>query len=263
MSTKADVLHDISKNGWIFNRIQPLFNSALEENLSSGKSISSTLQLTLHKYLNIHFSNNDCEMKFVGSSNFKNPSDFGRLGKKIYSGGKEGIFTEYDKALVTETITHIKSKHNELESTISAVFKGFFRISGGNFCGASHPHAFGMYFVGDKFFKLSLAERSLSLIHELAYQELFLVQLLDRLVESSADFNLVHAPYQGKSRPPIGRLHSMAALSRMIQFSKLFNGNGVTLMEKFNETKNLFQKGELTPYGLELVEAYSTGIQKL
>jgi hypothetical protein len=68
------------------------------------------------------------------------------------------------------------------------------------FRGASHPH-----FLSSLFLQLKPEDTKfdflVSLIHEAAHQELFLVNFVDRLVNEKFDHNLIHAPYQNKVRP--------------------------------------------------------------
>ena len=70
----------------------------------------------------------------------------------------------------------------------------------------------------------------------------------------SNDFNLVHAPFQKRARPPIGRLHAAHALFRMQQFEKLAGIKASThhavLMR---ETASTFAPGELTEVAKLLV----------
>ena len=88
----------------------------------------------------------------------------------------------------------------------------------------------------------------------IAHQELFLINLLDRLVNQPFDYNEVHAPFQGTKRPPIGRLHSMWALYRMVQFQKIQNEVDYKYRELLVKNVEAFEDQELTPFGKKLVE---------
>lgn len=134
------------------------------------------------------------------------------------------------------------------------------------FRGASHPH-----FLGSLFLHISPSDSIfdflVSLIHESAHQELFLINFTDRLVNEKYDFNLIHAPYQNKARPPIGRLHSLHALFRMIQFVVNFDPHNEKLpffISKFNQNINSFALNELTEFGAflkrEVYEPFSEQI---
>jgi HEXXH motif-containing protein len=98
---------------------------------------------------------------------------------------------------------------------------------------------------------------AVSVVHELAHQELFLMNLLDRLVNQPFDYNEIHAPFQGTKRPPIGRLHSyVGACTVWFSFKKYKTGETdqkyqELLTDKISEA---FEDQELTPFGKKLVE---------
>jgi hypothetical protein len=126
-----------------------------------------------------------------------------------------------------------------------------FFLRGVPFRGASHPHFLGSVFhcfrPNDSIFDFLV-----SLVHESAHQELFLINFIDRLINEEYDFNLIHAPYQNKERPPIGRLHSLHALFRMIQFAKIYdekNERVPFLVSKFRQNLYSFEQNELTHFG--------------
>ncbi len=134
------------------------------------------------------------------------------------------------------------------------------------FRGASHPH-----FLGSLFLHIEPSDSTfdflVSLIHESAHQELFLLNFTDRLVNEKYDFNLIHAPYQNKARPPIGRLHSLHALFRMIQFAMNFDPHNEKLpffISKFKQNIHSFAPEELTDFGSflkrEIYEPFSKHI---
>lgn len=123
------------------------------------------------------------------------------------------------------------------------------------FRSGSHPHAFGCVFFGERISEFSMPEVATSIVHEMAHQELFLFNLLDRLVQSEADFKLVHAPFQGTKRPTIGRLHSFYALFRMVEFQR---GAGIPSSRHSDmllATSETFEPNDLTDYGQRLVSA--------
>jgi hypothetical protein len=87
----------------------------------------------------------------------------------------------------------------------------------------------------------------------LAHQELFLVNLVDRLVNSSSDYALAHAPLQGTERPPIGRLHSAHALFRMRGLQKRAGWAHAETDRLLAETCRSFTGDDLTPLAEEIV----------
>lgn len=138
----------------------------------------------------------------------------------------------------------------QLTSLINKHFSDICVLSEINFQGASHPHFWGKIFINKN---LLSNNRSLTncLVHEMAHQELFLLNLIDRLTIEKFDSNLVYAPYQGIKRPPIGRLHSCHALFRMLQYR--FCENYSELHEKLRENiKNIYPY-EVTKFTKELI----------
>jgi hypothetical protein len=132
----------------------------------------------------------------------------------------------------------------------------FVLVNSPTYKSASHPHLFGLIYIDvDR----SIDEIAISIVHEFAHQELFLINLVDRLVNSESDFRLVHAPYQGTERPTIGRLHSAHALFRMTQFETKIGHPGLPEhLDKLKKTNASFQSGDLTPIGWKLIhEIYS------
>lgn len=106
--------------------------------------------------------------------------------------------------------------------------------------------------------RLDYKNLAVSIVHEMAHQELFLFNLLDRLVRTEADFNLVHAPFQGVVRPPIGRLHSLYALFRMVEFEKQAGLPHERHQQLVFDTIDSFKKFELTDFAKRLVQSIGT-----
>ncbi len=262
---QAIILERINNRSWIFDEIQPLYHSALQNRCGVVESTNkSTLQLALLAYSNIELkSSAQSELMFLDKSDFEMESNFETLASKVFEAGYARCFSSYEKKLISETFVFLEQKNFETYSIFKNVFHAFFRIEGGNFCGASHPHAFGTYFAGDLFFSLDIEERAMSLVHELAHQEFFLVQLIDRLVQEGADYNLAYAPLQGKPRPTIGRLHSLAALARMIDFSRIIDCDKNALEQKLDENVRSFSLTELTTFGHKIVKALSCRTSKI
>lgn len=142
-----------------------------------------------------------------------------------------------------------KSNGSQFASAIQAIAP----LGGADFGAASTPHLFGCIFVSQRWIEQPFEKRMTSLVHELAHQELFMVNLVDRLVNSSADYALAHAPLQGTMRPPIGRLHSAHALFRMRNFQREVGWESSESDRLLADTCRTFQPGELTPLASELV----------
>ena len=132
---------------------------------------------------------------------------------------------------------------------------GYCNLRNTTFRSASLPHAFGCIFFGELVWKSTASQIAVSIVHEMAHQELFLVNLVDRLVLGEADFKLVHAPLQGRLRPTIGRFHSLHALYRMIEFERIAGIECSRHVEQLLATAQTFGPNDLTEYGFSLVHA--------
>jgi hypothetical protein len=133
----------------------------------------------------------------------------------------------------------------------------YLKADGVHFRSASHPHLMGAIILGEKAFGQTNAGLATSIVHELAHQELYLLNLLDRLVIREFDFNQIHAPFQGRKRPPIGRLHSMWALYRMVRFQKVLGSSNERYKKLLKENCEAFDSQELTDFGKFLVSVTS------
>lgn len=150
-----------------------------------------------------------------------------------------------------DELTQLDQSHGcEFGKVVSAMVP----LEGSDFGAASTPRLLGCLFITRTWLELPFEKRMTSLVHELAHQELFVINLTDRLVNSDADFSLVHAPLQGAMRPPIGRLHAAHALYRMRQFQRRVGWPCQESERLLEETCGTFAQGDLTPFAAELVK---------
>lgn len=134
-------------------------------------------------------------------------------------------------------------------------------VENGEFKGASHPFFMGLLFLNYSKMKNENV-LAMSIVHELAHQELFLLNMLDRLVTNSSNPKLIHSPYQGKERPTIGRLHSAHALFRMIKAGKIKNDPSTNEHIRYlKDTIVTFNKDELTELGSYLIDIYKSEVE--
>ncbi len=147
----------------------------------------------------------------------------------------------------------IRENDNPLSLLLNKLIETFFKAENVHFRSASHPHLMGSIILSAKAIEQTTDQLAVSIIHEMAHQELYMLNLIDRLVVRKFDYNEIHAPFQGRNRPPIGRLHSMWALHRMLQFERKI---GVNLEKHANLLKQnckAFEVKELTEFGKILV----------
>lgn len=220
MSLSQRVLSELENGEWCIQSIAPSFRRRLEAGLQLDPSTKSLSAMCMGYYGKIHPNH----ILIPHLSETVEPMQLSADAKALI----EATFVkEYERSRVCEfevetrekleqAFKIIESANRNLSSLRKSTITGFLRVSGVNFRSASHPHIFGLILLGDGVREQTAQDLAVSVVHEMAHQELFLVNLLDRLVNEPWDYNQVHAPFQGMKRPPIGRLHSMWALYRMV-----------------------------------------------
>lgn len=125
--------------------------------------------------------------------------------------------------------------------------------------GASNPKAMGAIFLGHAQVQTARA-LAISIVHEMAHQELFGLNLVDPLVPKGSTQES-YSPFQGKARPPLGRLHSAHALYRMIGFEKIIAPELVSShQDLLASTIKTFAASDLTEFGHQLCHTIYTRV---
>jgi HEXXH motif-containing protein len=160
-----------------------------------------------------------------------------------------------DGSNVAAAVALVRAADPLLAKAFDEAIEGVVVVDEVAFHSASHPHAFGVIFLSAERCRSAPPEVAISLVHELAHQELFLVNLVDRLVREGSDHSLMHAPYQGKERPAIGRLHSAHALWRMTRFCEALGwGERVERYGGYlRQNIVAFRDGELTDFAARIL----------
>lgn len=162
-------------------------------------------------------------------------------------------FTHNESEKIELALNLIKSFDPLVNSLLSKIVTVFLKAENVHFRSASHPHLMGAIILSEKVVDQTIEGIAISIIHELAHQELYCLNLLDRLVVKSFDYNEIHAPFQGRKRPPIGRLHSMWALYRMVQFENKLGVSSEKHAGLLRKNCKAFESQELTDFGNFLV----------
>ncbi len=249
------VLDVISKGEWGHDLIAPQFKRKLKQELSS--SDDSLLSLSAQRYLDLNIKFNpqpDPEsLSFFHMGQGMREDAVLGLSRSISPEALLAEFTSEDRMLINKALSLIQRTWLEAYTSTISTFELLILLDKVSFRSGSTARAYGAVFLGMPFRAFSEGEAATALVHELAHHELFLVNLLDRLVVESQDNRLEYAPLQGVQRPPIGRLHSLYALFRMLEFKVRTNSFDPLLKQKFDQTY-LSLRGDLTPFGLALVE---------
>jgi len=261
MSLKEKSLILVENGEWIFDLICPLFRGGLLKRIGNpvDEPRFPMMELTLQSY-GVSPSMESSLPRTVRFLDLEKATPahmetLSKLSKSIFPQAVPVSLSPSRKELVqtAERFIGKNAKHTRrhLEHWISS----YLLLENVTFRSASSPHAFGCIFFGENLDRLDYKNLAVSIVHEMAHQELFLFNVLDRLVEAEADFNLVHAPFQGIVRPPIGRLHSLYALFRMVEFEKQAGLPHERHQQLVFDTIDSFKDFELTDFAKQLVQS--------
>lgn len=257
-----NIVESFSKGEWIFDYLYPPFVSAIEGSDQvrkiKGDKSPFFLKTALHYKVLL-----ETEAREISSFDFAENSVVHAL--EASNAMKKLVKTTHFETDIwaSNTSEHLilKSIWSRLSSADAVIGSHFSRIVSNVipvqnklFSAASSPHAFGALFLTKRWLGLSEEAQMVSQVHELAHQELFLVNLVDRLVNESSDFALAHGPLQGKQRPPIGRLHAAHALFRMRNFRKSMGWNFDQVQLLLQETCATLHRSELTALAFSIVK---------
>jgi HEXXH motif-containing protein len=117
----------------------------------------------------------------------------------------------------------------------------------------SSPRFLGCILVPAKYFERPAAALAGELVHEMAHQELFVLNAFDRLVQPSADNVMRYSIFAGVRRPTIGRLHAAHAIFRMIQVARATEQGSRLLRGQLRLTTRTFRSDDLTPFAQRVV----------
>lgn len=266
MKLKETAIDLIQRGNWAFDVLAPRFRSALERRIHSGQDGQSVpvadislMNLALLAYEpglpyrwtglrapdRLYVPGVEATQEFAVSN---------AIAARVYAGAHPVNFQLNDIGTIQSAEDFILDIDPVLYEHLAKWVSGYFMLSNVPFRSASQPHAFGCIFFGEKIREYSFREVAVSIVHEMAHQELFLINLVDRLIEADCDYSLAHAPFQGFDRPPIGRLHSLYALFRMVEFEIRAGLPAMRHRELLIATAESFKTGELTDFGKRLVD---------
>ena len=258
MSLAARILSELEEGQWTLASIAPSFRRRLTAETKSQIQEKNLSELCMGFYGKVRPHD-------IVIPNQRKELDMARVNNEVRGLIEKTFVADYHGATLTSFESEISQRlqtaleliHRTdvgISLLLNEVVAAFVRVKSVNFRSASHPQIFGLILIGDGVHELTAKQLAVSVVHELAHQELFLINLLDRLVNQPFDYNEVHAPFQGTKRPPIGRLHSMWALYRMVQFQKLQNEADPKYRELLLKNVEAFEDQELSPFGKKLVE---------
>ena len=252
---KENILDNLKSARWSFHNLLPLYNAAINQRCVK-QNLDIKKPLFARSLATFTATTEACHYSYKLEQNtLKAPE--GLFEDFLAKNNIPGLPIDFDSneiQLLTDALGLMEDKSKNSYYAWEYAIEGTLRISGGDFYGASHPHVASLILLGDKFFKGSRFDQALSLVHEMGHQELFLINTLDRLVQTGSEYSMLHAPFQGKERPPIARLHSLFALFRMVQFERENGLNTSTNLDLLVANLSSFKENELTDFGSKVVE---------
>jgi len=157
------------------------------------------------------------------------------------------------RAYLNETMKFIKDTDVTTYNVIVEFVLCLINVESVKFRSTSLPRFLGCIFLNSSKYN-DIEETALSIVHEMAHYELFLINMLDPLIVDDSKDELVFSDFQNTQRPPIGRLHSCHAIFRMIAFQKKANRTVGDLESILNLTLKTFSASSMTEAGRYLVD---------
>lgn len=258
MSFANRILSELEQGQWTLSSIAPSFERRLagETNVQALEKNISELCMSFYGKIRPHLVTANGNEKLAASNELsfevKN-----LIHNILKADDPDCSIAEFEPDLtqkLNSAMQLIENSSPDVFKLVENIVSCLVRVNSVGFRSASHPHLFGIILIGDKANDFTSEQLAVSLVHELAHQELFLINLLDRLVNQPFDYNEVHAPFQGIKRPPIGRLHSLWALYRMVEFQMNNNITNQKHKDLLQKNAQAFEDQELTPFAKKLVE---------
>jgi HEXXH motif-containing protein len=200
-SVENPIIKTLSSGDWVFDLIAPAYAAALDRDLErSGSKCqnASLFELTCRKYRpNLRFP-----VELISDSTRKVVTLFSRESSPFWTevlaiasiGSKLAIPSQRELSRLRLALEKIKETCPNVFSTFEKYVFTVCPYIDERSRSFSHPHFFGcLFLVLDR----EPDELAVSIVHEMAHQEMFLLNLTNRLVVEGADFNLAHAPFQG------------------------------------------------------------------
>ncbi len=252
-----DLVNFLKARAWLHDFVGPHFSQALREKTPSLCNHATLLERSVRTYRKDGPAMPPLDQEILLSATTADEQRFWQYACAVVSPGTVLLeSTPARKTNINNALSLIEQNCPKIHAAMQSWLTKIIPVQNPAYRSASHPHFFGAIFLNPD---RDPKELAISIVHEFAHQELFLLNLADRLVNSDSDFSLVHAPFQNKLRPPIGRLHSAHALFRMIDIEqKIQHENYLPHKKTLEETIDSFKAEELTPIGQRLIrEVYA------
>lgn len=260
MSLKDEIISNLKNQEWSFDTLFPDFDESLK--LKSDKSFitSRCAEYYLNSEIDVLINEPATYYPYLITAN-DSCGFWDYVLEKISSDTIKFRLADFNPEHI-ESILESLIKIKKNDPIVYSYFKKYIPfilvVEKNEAYSLSTPHLFGTIILSENLFS-STEDVDITLVHELAHQELFLINLIDSLINERFLSSLKYSPFQRKERPPLGRLHASHALFRMSQYSlKSNNCNHNSIKQEFAKMIATLQEFELTRLGNTILESYIT-----
>lgn len=264
-TSKEWILSELSAGRWVAPRLASDYRKSLSQSLFGNVHARLSLNfLTLLFYKRVK---NLSVLDGLDGMSVLQPQTipqsvrfvFGDVVREIFGETADlNDFSENEQSKLAQAKTIAKELWTDDAQTID-LLTHFVRVDHSGL-GTSFPQSFGTVYFGNRLSDVTAEDLAISLCHELAHHELFLINLYDRLINPGFDRSLKFAPFQNKERPPIGRLHSLFAIYRMILSRRRSGAEFANDADVYKATEESFGSDELTPFAKAMLESMARAI---
>lgn len=245
---------------WSFDTLFPDFNSSLTLQSNKNYTTSKCADYYLKIEDDIVFKEKTEKPPYLITK--KNSCDFWTKSlEKISSFNNKLRLIDHNSEyveLISSSLDRIRKYSPKIFDYLNKYVPFILVVEKNEAYSLSTPHLFGTIIISESLF-FSNEDIDITIVHELAHQELFLVNLVDPLIDEKFLTNLEYSPFQNKERPPMGRLHASHALFRMTEYS--INSNNQSFQKikyDFGEMIKTLYDYELSDMGNEILKTYKT-----
>jgi hypothetical protein len=162
--------------------------------------------------------------------------------------------SESEHVSVRAALAGLNAADLEAHAALNNCIRHIVPLQGTPFGAKVHPWLFGCIFFHEYLLSAGPKETAVTLVHELAHHELFLINLVDSLVEPTAAGDPQPALGQHCPHSAIDGLHEAHALFRTTRYQRLAGGDWPGQAALLGEALTSLRSQKLTPLGVLLVD---------
>lgn len=248
------LIKELQAGQWLLPKILTLFENALNSRIGFQNSKLPNFLKTAINYKLINTDDIVTTVENQTAINDRNINLNQKLIDAIIPGYSTLVLTDNQQKEIKNIWSLLNSINPDLNDLFGKTITNILMVESKSFNAASSPLAFGCLFLSTNWIKLNNQEKALSLVHELAHHELFLINTIDRLVRHAENQEFKYSPLPKKMRPTIGRLHASHALFRLVTFKESIGKNSEQERRQLHETCSSFNIEELTVFSERLIK---------